>query len=125
MKKLIFALALIAASPAMADSGSASGSCSGNLPDLGYYYAYTYQYIYTYNGQVQTENHNFNFSGFLSGMEKARMAGHDEKFVYYRSGKHTLAVPYRSNSGLFLKQKRIDGPSDEGGGHRWIKLCDY
>jgi hypothetical protein len=125
MKKLIFALALIAASPAMADSGSTSGSCSGTLPDLGYYYAYTYQYIYTYNGQIQTENHNFNFSGFLSGMEKARMINHDEKFVYYRGDKYTLAVPYRSDSGLFLKQKRPNSPDDEGRAHKWIKLCDY
>jgi hypothetical protein len=58
-------------------------------------------------------------------MEKARMIDHDEKFVYYRGGKYTLAVPYVSSSGLFLKQKRIDGPDNEGRGHKWIKLCDY
>ena len=112
---------------AQADSGSTSGSCSGTLNQLGYFYAYTYQYAYLYNGVLGSESHSFSFSGFLSEMKTAKIIGANEKFVVYRS-QHgralDLAVPFKSGAGLFVKYTAsTDFPGEKSQG--WINLCRY
>lgn len=83
---------------------------------MGFFFAYTYQFAVVMLGTVHSENHSFSFMGFLAGMEKAPVIGGNENHIIYRSGNIDLAVPYKTNANLLVR--------DNSSGH-WAKLCSY